>query len=79
MGKSPKPLSILIHPDIAEWECWQGFRDQGYTIEVMENPKAYDLIMGPNAWQMREGLNKYVKIAIEEGRKVRYPNRKGSD
>lgn len=71
MGKTSKPLSILIHPSIADWDEWQELRDKGHTIEVMES-STHDVIFGPYCWRMEPLLKKYVTMAVAEARKVRY-------
>ena len=34
MGKTPKPLRFLVHPDIADWPEWAGLASQGHTIRT---------------------------------------------
>ena len=73
MGKSQKPLRILVHPDLLNWDELQELAAKGHEIKVMEpgefNP---DLILGPTCWRMEHSTRKYVKLAVEEARKVRY-------
>ena len=78
MGKSPKPLTILCHPDIAKWGEVQKLVEQGHTVilmndvvtETFNNP---DLILHPAAWHMTSKHRKYLPLAIAAARKQRYP------
>ena len=73
MGKPQKPLRILVHPDLANWDELQELRDKGHTVLVLEPGEVMpDLIMGPNCWRMEHSTRKYLKLAVEEARKVRY-------
>ena len=77
MGRTPKPLTILCHPDIAKWGEVQKLIEQGHTVilmndvvtETFNNP---DLILGHNAWHMTPKHRKYLPLAIAAARKQRY-------
>ena len=79
MGKTPKPLTILCHPDIAAWEEMQGLADQGHRLVSTESGLVElggdkpDLILHPCAWRMDAAHRKYLALAIAAGRKKRYP------
>ena len=78
LGKSPKPLSILVHPTIFSWEEWRALSTQGHEITPMNEPNdagsdEYDLIVGPTCWRMDTQHRKYLAVAIAAARKVRYP------
>lgn len=75
MGKSPKPLTILAHPDIVAWEEVQKLSDQGHVIRV-DPLDGVDLILHPAAWRMDTQHRKYVPLSIAAGRKRRYPKEK---
>ena len=72
VGKTPKPLRILLHPALAAWPEIQALRDQGHTVEPW-SPEGYDLLLGPTCWRMDEGHRKYLTLAIRAGRGQRYP------
>lgn len=83
MGKSPKPLTILCHPDIAAWEEVQKLAEQGHRVIAtnswFENgidDEEPDLILHPIAWRMDPAHRKYLKLAVDAARKKRYPKEK---
>ena len=80
MGKSPKPLTILCHPDIAAWEEVVKLAEQGHTVIVNSGQFVTevgtftpDLILDPYAWRMDTQHRKYLPLAIAAGRAKRYP------
>ena len=78
MGKTPKPLVILVHPDLAEWPEWTALAGQGHTIrQALESELAeVDLILAPTAHRMDENLRKYLPLAIQAARSRRYGPKK---
>ncbi len=70
--KRSKPKRLTILTDLA----WEEF--DGHEVTVADW-SAYDLVIGSKAWVMDEAHRKYVKDAIKEARKRRYPNEKESD
>ena len=79
MGKTPKPLCILIHSSIADWEEWEALRAQGHTIVTEQDLRIanivlvdLDLILGPTSWHMTPKHRVYMKDAIAAARKHRY-------
>ena len=83
MGRTPKPLTILCHPDIAAWEEVQGLAAQGHTVVSTTTPIPegvtvvnVDLILHPKAWRMDPAHRKYLKLAVDAARKLRYPKEK---
>ena len=83
MGRTPKPLTILCHPDIAAWEEVQGLAAQGHAIWTAgsqlldpESLSKFDLILHPKAWRMDPAHRKYLKLAVDAARKLRYPKEK---
>jgi len=67
MGKSPKPLSFLVHPELydADPGLWEKMKEQGHTVGPLMNLKEWDLIIGRNCWRMfdLDGLNLAIKSA----------------
>ena len=77
MGRSPKPLRVLVHPDIAQWAEFDTLRDQGHLIEQQLTPlDEYDLVLGPTCWHMTPKHRKYLKDAVQAARSKRYPKEK---
>ena len=79
MGKSPKPLSILLtDPEMETWVEIEELRKKGHTVNVDPSPSAledFDIILGPTCWRMTSSLRKYFSVAIAAARKARYPKR----
>lgn len=80
MGKSQKPLHILVFPPLDTWEEIRALSYQGHEIsypwwhdEKRESRLDYDLILGPRCWRMDEEHRQYLDLAIQEARKIRYP------
>ena len=79
MGRTPKPLRILILDKLAEWNEFTTLIEQGHTIHIQRYvPSAtpwvdYDIILGKNCWMMDESHRKYLNLAIAEARRRRYP------
>mgnify|MGYP001618448297 CR=1 FL=1 len=89
MGKTPKPLTILCHPDIAKWGEVQKLAEQGHTVvqDFMVQGQSedhmlridlsrWDLILAPTAWHMTPKHRKYLPLAVAAARKQRYPKEK---
>lgn len=84
MGKAPKRITILVHPEIAAWEEVQKLSDQGHTIysttgdlsDLSPEDLRPDLILHPNAWRMDAAHRKYLPLAVAAGRAKRYPKEK---
>ena len=82
MGKTPKPLTILCHPDIAAWDEIEALGKQGHAIVLTEGEAKFtesgevDLILHPCAWRMDPAHRKYLPLAIAAGRAHRYPKEK---
>ena len=73
MGKTPKPLRVLVLDPCCGWEEWAGYQAQGHVIDFASND--YDLIVGGVAWRMDEQHRKYLDLAISEARRRRYPTK----
>lgn len=77
MGKASKLLTLLVHPDLDGPEIVE-LRAKGHAIVTMEdhwdaNMMNYDLILGPNCWQMTPDLLKYLPLAVRAARERKYP------
>ena len=85
MGKSPKPLYIVVDHAIAHWDEFQVLREQGHTVvnldglhdngvdRVEVDWDRADVVFSPRAWQMDPSLRKYLKLSIQAARAARYP------
>ncbi len=77
MGKSPKPLTFLVDPALYAWEEIKAYEEQGHVVHVRPDPlqwmAGYDLILGPTCWLMDDAHRQYLKLAIQEARRRRYP------
>lgn len=78
MGKSQKPLTILVHPDLAQWPEIHELAEKGHTVytEYPRDLTVPDLVLGPNCWRLDMAHKKYLPLAIAAGRKQRYPKEK---
>ena len=77
MGKSPKPLSFLIHPLLVEGQLLAGLAEQGHTVHYSADQDPgrqiwdYDIILSPNCWRAFD--LKHLDLAIKSARAVKYP------
>lgn len=83
MGKSPKPLSFLIHPSLVQTdEDRQQLADlegQGHTVNQMDTElfrnviglSQYDIILSPNAWRAFD--LRHLDLAMKSARAVKFP------
>ena len=81
MGKTSKPLTILVHPSLQMGPGIVELAAKGHTIYSMDHDgyevaADCDLILGPNCWRMPTHLLKYLDIAIAGARKIRYAENK---
>ena len=73
MGKSPKPLSFLIHPSLMPLDApgLTALAEQGHTFGIMGDAADFDLILGPNCWRAFD--LKHLDLAIKSARAVKFP------
>ena len=76
MGKTPKPLRIVVDSTIATWDEFAALKAQGHEIIVTGENQLADLVLAPTAWRMDTQHRKYLTLAIAAGRKLRYPKEK---
>lgn len=69
MGKTSKPLTILLHPQLAEY--FKEEEEAGHTIVTTLDGtlETVDMAIGPNCWMMTPELIKHKPVAIKAGRK----------
>lgn len=80
MGTAPKPICILVHPEIEGWPEFTELRAKGHIIAMSQDLKLanvtldkVDLILGPTCWRMTPQLRKYLPLALAAARAQRYP------
>ena len=76
MGRSPKPLSLLVHPDLVESAEVQELIGKGHTVTIMGSEVEHDLMLGPRCWHMDTRLVKYLDLAVKAARTIKYPKEK---
>ena len=72
MGRTTKPLTIVIESPLDTWPEILALAEQGHTI-IHRTQDNVDLILGPHAHRMNEDLRKYLPLALAEGRRLKYP------
>ena len=78
MGKSSKPLTIMLSEDLYESHRtkWDELESQGYTI-LMDSPDYPDIYLAPYAMRMTADmltqLPAALDLAIKGARALRYP------
>ena len=86
MGRTTKPLNILVAPSLADSPEVKELEEKGHFITIYlekikicsgESLEDFDLILHPNAWRMDRQHLLYLKIAVEEAQAMRY--RKAED
>ena len=79
MGRTPKPLNLLVHPVLWNTPEVQELITKGHTVSCLEGTDVhldiYDLILAPNAWKMDARLIKYLDLAVKAARTVKYPKK----
>jgi hypothetical protein len=65
-GKTTKPITILVHPDLADE--FVGEQQVGHIVTIGDKMSQYDMIVGPNCWRMTKELLKHKDIAIKAAR-----------
>lgn len=75
MARTPKPLTLLVHPTLLTHPSIQAMVDKGNTVQSMDNTAAgstFDLILGPNCWRVPPGLEPMIDLAIKAARRAKY-------
>ena len=80
MGRTPKPLTLLVHPSLMKTAEVVELAAKGHTIEAGDSPEFslddYDIVLSPNAWKMDARLIKYLDLAVKAARTIKYPKEK---
>ena len=80
MGRSPRPLTVLVADEIAGWPEFTDLQAKGHQIVTGHDLKIntvsmgdVDLFLGPTCWRMDQAHRMYLPLALAAGRKKRYP------
>lgn len=69
MGRTSRPVKVLVSPEMLEWDEVKALKDQGHEIESGAMGD-WDLVLGPNCWNMDDSLRRYfLTDAIPAARK----------
>ena len=83
MGKSPKPLRILVTDStMLGWDELVRLQQQGHTVVGLDwlrgledfDPQ-FDIVIGPHCWRMDDNLRPFLDLAIKEARARAYPSK----
>ena len=74
MTKAERRLRMLVVHTLADDPILAALRAKGHTVDVAYSDSAYtvagyDLVFGPNCWQLHAPLLKYVPVAIQAARR----------
>ena len=77
MGKSSKPLTIAIHPNLIGQvdELVAALVAKGHTAFYGGLPWEADLILAPQACRFLPGMEKMLDVVIKGVRAVKYPRK----
>ena len=81
MGRTSKQLHIHVFYPLGDWEELDDLSRQGHVITHGDDNVVVraDIILGPQCWRMNEELRPYLKLAIEEARRLKYGPTKPRD
>lgn len=84
MGKTSKPLWIVVHDALVQSEQFQRLAEQGHRVQPLTSSTGddlmeADLVVGPKMWRMDPTLLKYLDSAIKGARAVAYPTKPKGD
>ena len=74
MGKTPKPLTILVHPDLYSQPWVAELEAKGHIIcNRTSDAWAYDLILAPQACRFVPGMEFLLDEVVKGARRLKYP------
>ena len=76
MGKSTKPLKIVVDPSLYTAPWVDELRAKGHFVCPAEWADDIDLILAPQACRWLPGMEFVLDDVIKGARKVRYPEKK---
>lgn len=72
MGRTPKPLSIAVHPLLWNTPEVEALVLQGHDVHEAPLLASTDLVLGPSCWRMSRELMKYLPLSLKAARQQRY-------
>lgn len=75
MGRSPKPLRLLVHPSLMDTPEIQELIGKGHTVTSWVEFDEADMLLAPNCWKMDARLIKYLDLAVKAARTIKYPKK----
>ena len=74
MGKTSKPLTLLVDSRIKDWPELQALEAQGHALHWYEHEgwDEYDIVLGPTCHRMSEHERPWLDEAIKEARRLKY-------
>ncbi len=72
MGKTSRPLTIVVFTPLCDWPEIKKLEEQGHTIVRLWDDSNADLILGGSAWLMDHLHRKYLPLALKAARMKKY-------
>jgi len=77
MGKTSRPLKILVALSLVDMPWIDAFRDKGHEVTVASPVIGaclgdYDLVLGPQCARFVPGMEKYLDSMIKGARAVKF-------
>lgn len=85
MGKTQKPLTILVADELFDTPEVRTLADKGHSVSRLSevghpssdaDTETADLMLGPKCWRITPELLPYLDLAIKSTRGVKYPKGK---
>ena len=72
MGKTPLPLTILVHSSLWGAPEVRALEEKGHLLASLPLlADSADLILGPNCYRIVPELTKYIDLAVKDAWKVK--------
>lgn len=78
MGRTSKPLTIMVDTEFLDNPAIEELAEKGHTILAFDGAKV-DMVLSPKAWRMTLDLLKYLPLSIRAARDQKYPKKGGKD
>ncbi len=74
MRRNPKPLKILIHPDLADTAEVKELVRKGHVVNNHDDVlPMYDLVIGHNCFRISKETITLSDLAVKAARDMKYP------
>jgi hypothetical protein len=82
VAKAPKLLTLVVLPPADEWPEVAKLAAQGHRILSLAEAESIPLteidgFLGPLCWRLGEQHRKYLPVAVQALRRIKYPPKKG--